>query len=188
MPVDPPPLIDKFEAPGPVRDKYPDKSLIVSGVSRLMVLPVRLLSNVIWSSPTFVDAMAIASLSEPLPELLVLVTRMGATDGVKSVPLTVRLAVKPKYLPPVIKVRFVGHEIGAETLIFPAVLLPIVSVLAVIWLSSVWERPRLDALSAPPRSTPAPIVWISTLPADVAFTVPVRVILLAVRVICPPLE
>ena len=61
-----------------------------------------------------------------------MVTRMGATDGVKSVPLTVRLAVKPKYLPPVIKVRFVGHEIGAETLIFPAVLLPIVSVLAVI--------------------------------------------------------
>ena len=132
MPVDPPPLIDKFEAPGPVMDKNPDRSLIVRGVRRLIVLPVRLLSNEIWSSPAFVDAVVIAFLSEPLPESLALVTRMGTTDGVESVPSTVRLSVKPKYPPPVIRVRFVGHEIGAETVIVPAVLLPIVSVPAVI--------------------------------------------------------
>ena len=133
MPVDPPPLIDKFEAPKPVRVRYPpDESLIVRGVRRLIVLPVRLLSNEIWSSPAFVDAVVIAFLSEPLPESLALVTRMGTTDGIESVPSTVRLAVNPIYLPPVTRVRFVGHEIGAETVIFPAVLLPIVSVPAVI--------------------------------------------------------
>ena len=43
-------------------------------------------------------------------------------------------------------------------------------------------------LSAPPRFTPAPSVWISTFPANVAFTVPVRFMLLAVRVIKPALE
>ena len=135
MPVDLPPLIDKFDAPKPVRVRYPpDESLIVRGVRRLIVLPVRLLSNEIWSSPAFVDAVVIAFLSEPLPESLALVTRMGTTDGIESVPSTVRLglAVNPIYPPPVTRVRFVGHEIGAETVIFPAVLLPMVSVPAVI--------------------------------------------------------
>ena len=35
-------------------------------------------------------------------------------------------------------------------------------------------------------SVPLPIGWIVTLPAEVAFTVPVRFTLLAVRVIRPP--
>ena len=105
-----------------------------------------------------------------------------------AVPLIVRLPTPVCVIElPEISVRQ-DRLMAAVFTIAPVVLLPMVSWLAVIWFNSVWERPRLDALSAPPRSTPAPIVWISTLPADVAFTVPVRFILLAVRVICPPLE
>ena len=192
MPVEPPPLIDKFEAPGPVRFRYPpDKSLIIRGVWRMIVLPVRLLSNEIWSSPIFVDAVLIAVLSEPLPESLELVTRMGTSDGVERVPPTVRLAAIPKYLPPVIRVRFVGHVTGAETVIFPAVLLPIVSVPAVILPISAADRPIVVLVSVPlPRliRVPLPIGWMVTFPAVVAFTVPVRFTLLAVSVIRPPLE
>ena len=47
--------------------------------------------------------------------------------------------------------------------------------------------PRTKA-SGRPGSCPAPSVWMITLPAVVAFTVPVRFKLLAVRVIRPPLE
>ena len=40
-----------------------------------------------------------------------------------------------------------------------------------IWLSSARDRPRLAEVSVPlPRFTPAPNVWISTLPAEVALT------------------
>ena len=74
------------------------------------------------------------------------------------------------------------------TEILPWVLLPMVSRLAVIWPISAEVKPRLAELSAPPRSTPAPSVWISTFPADVAFTVPVRFKLFEVRVIRPPFE
>ena len=74
------------------------------------------------------------------------------------------------------------------TEILPWVLLPMVSRLAVIWPISAEVRPRLAELSAPPRFTPAPSVWISTFPANVASTMPVRFMLLAVRVIRPALE
>ena len=182
-----------FDAPRPLRNSDPcDRSLIISGVNRLIVVPVRVLSKIILSSPIFVDAVKIASLSEPLPELLVLVTKIGAIVGVvESVPPTERLVTTPKKLPPVIKVRFVGQVTGAETEIFPAVLLPIVSVLAVIRLSSIWDKPSVVIVSVPlPRSisVPFPIGWMATLPAVVAFTVPVRFTLLAVRVIKPALE
>ena len=150
------PLIDKFEAPRPAMFRPPVESLIVRGVRSLMVLPVRLLANEIWSSPGFVDAEVIAALSEPLPESLALVTRMDAIDGVvESVPLTVRLVTTPKNPPPVIKVRFVGHEIGAETVIFPAVLLPIFKVPAVIWPISVADKPSVVYMFVPlPKLTP----------------------------------
>ena len=70
--------------------------------------------------------------------------------------------------------------------IAPVVLLPMVSSLAVIRPISAEVRPSLAELSPPPRFTPAPSVWISTFPVLVAFTVPVRFMLLAVRVIRPP--
>ena len=47
--------------------------------------------------------------------------------------------------------------------------------------------PRKKA-SGRPGSCPAPSVWMITLPAVVALTVPVRFTLLAFRVIRPPLE
>ncbi len=154
------------------------------------MLPVRLLANEIWSSPKFVDAVAIAFLSEPLPESLALVTKMGTSDGIESVPSTVRLAITPKYLPPVIRVIFVGHVIGAETVIFPAVALPTVSVLAVIRPISTAQRPSVVLVSVPiPRliRVPLPFGWMMTLPAVVAFKVLFRKMLLAVREIRPPL-
>ena len=68
-------------------------------------------------------------------------------------------------------------------------LLPIVSSLAVIRFSSVWDRPSVVFVSVPlPRFTPDPNVWMSTLPAEVAFTLPVSSTVLAVSVIRPPLE
>ena len=48
--------------------------------------------------------------------------------------------------------------IAAVFTIAPVVLLPIVSVPAVIWPISADVRPRLAELSAPPRFTPAPSV------------------------------
>ena len=150
MPVEPPPLIDKFEAPRPVIDRSPDKSLIVSGVDRVIVLPVRLLSKLIRSSPGFAAAVEIASLKEPAPESLVLVTTMGTNGGIyESVPPTVRLPNVPKNLPPVIKVRLVGQVTADEIVIFPAVLLPIVRVRAVILPISPVERPRVVFESFP---------------------------------------
>ena len=92
---------------------------------------------------------------------------------------------------PEIRVRFVPNValirlMAAVFTIAPVVLLPIVSSLPVIRPISAEVRPRLAELSAPPRFTPAPSVWISTFPVLVAYTVPVRFMLLAVRVIRPP--
>ena len=87
-----------------------------------------------------------------------------------------------------IRLRFARRVMFDVTTIWPVVLLPIVSRLAVIWLHSVNVRPRLAELSDPPRFTPVPSVWISTFPAEVAFTVPVSTKLLTVSVIRPPLE
>ena len=95
----------------------------------------------------------------------------------------------PEINVPLFNVRFVGQAILAEIAILPVVLLPIVSKLAVIRLSSAWDRPSLVEVSVPsPRSKPDPSVWISTFPDVVAFTVPLRFELLAVRMIRPPLE
>ena len=80
---------------------------------------------------------------------------------------------------------FTGRVIAVVTEIFPVVVLPIVSKLAVILPISAVVKPRLLESSAPPRLTPAPSVWTSTFPPVVAFTVPVRFTLLAVRVIRP---
>ena len=93
---------------------------------------------------------------------------------------------------PEISVRFVpsvafDRSIAAVFTMAPVVLLPMVSRLAVIGLSSVFVRSRLAESSAPPRFTTAQSVWISTLPAVVTFTVPVIIRLVAVRVIRPPL-
>ena len=86
------------------------------------------------------------------------------------------------------KLPLAGRLMAAVTAILPVLLFPMVSRLAVIWPISAEVRPRLAELSAPPRFTPAPSVWISTFPAKVALTVPVRFMLLAVRVIKPALE
>ena len=86
------------------------------------------------------------------------------------------------------KLPLAGRLMAAVTAILPVLLFPMVSRLAVIRPISAEVRPRLAELSAPPRFTPAPSVWISTFPANVAFTVPVRFMLLAVRVIKPELE
>ena len=67
----------------------------------------------------------------------------------------------------------------------PVVLLPMVSLLAVMLPISVDVRPRLAELSAPPRFTSAPSVCIRTFPAVVALTVPNRSMLFAVSVIRP---
>ena len=142
-----------------------------------------------------------ASRSEPAPELAVVVTSSGfelliivivpldtvklllpwvniVLAGLLSVPLT-EFAEESERLPD--RVKF------AERVIFPVVLLPIVRFPAVMLLSSAWVSPRFEVLSAPPRLMPAPSDWMTTVPADVAFTVPVSVKLLAVRVIRPPL-
>ena len=112
-----------------------------------------------------------------------------------AVPLIVRLPAPVCVIELTeISVRFVPKValfrlMAAVLTIAPVLLLPMVSTLAVIWLSSVWDRPRLADVSVPlPRFTPDPSVWISTLPAVVASTVPSRFRLLAVRVIRPPLE
>ena len=81
---------------------------------------------------------------------------------------------------------FAGMMMAVAIEIFPVVPLPIVIRLAVIRFNSAWVRPRLVESSAPPRITPAPIVWICTLPAKVAFTVPVKFMELAVKLISPP--
>ena len=115
---------------------------------------------------------------------------MGVSDGVESVPLTVRLVTTPKYLPPVITVRFVGHEISSETVIFPAVLLPIVRVPAVIRPIAVADKPSVVLVSVSfPKliCMPLPIGWMVTLPDVVASTRPARFRLSAVRAIRPPL-
>ena len=87
-------------------------------------------------------------------------------------------------------VRFVfkGRLKSDVTAIFPVVPLPIVIRLAVIRFNSVWFIPRLAESSAPPRFTPAPIVWICTSPAEVAFTFATSAMELAVRLIRPPLD
>ena len=87
-----------------------------------------------------------------------------------------------------LRVIFEDQLIFWLRIIFPVVRLPMVSRLAVILLSSAWDSPRLAELSDPPRFTPVPSVWISTFPAEVAFTVPVSTKLLTVSVIRPPLE
>ena len=71
-----------------------------------------------------------ASLSEPDPELLAFVTKITGMAGNK-VPPTVRFD-RPVMVPLVSRAIFVGQVTGADTLIFPAVTLPMVSVLAVI--------------------------------------------------------
>ena len=87
-----------------------------------------------------------------------------------------------------IRLRFARRVMFDVTTIWPVVLLPIVSRSAVIWLHSARDKPRSAVVSVPlPRFTPAPSVWIRTIPAEVAFTVPVRFTLLALRVIRPPL-
>ena len=141
-----------------------------------------------------------ASRSEPLPESAVVVTSSGfelliivivPLDTVKlllpcvntvspaeRVPLT-EFAEESERLPVLVKF--------AERVIFPVVLLPIVRFPAVMLLSSAWVSPRFEVLSAPPRLTPAPSDWMTTVPAVVALTVPVRFTLFAVRLIIPPL-
>ena len=86
------------------------------------------------------------------------------------------------------RLRFAGRLTADVTKMLPCVLLPIVSRLAVILPISSGVRPRLAELSAPPRFTPAPSVWISTLPDEVAFTVPKRANVLELSVIIPPLD
>ena len=81
-----------------------------------------------------------------------------------------------------------GRLMAAVTAILPVLLLPMVRRLAVILPISAEVNPRLAESSVPPRFTSAPSDWIRTLPAEVAFTVPVMFMLLAVRVIRPPLE
>ena len=78
---------------------------------------------------------------------------------------------------PEIRVRFVPRvaferSTGAVLTIAPVETLPITSVPAVMLLNSTELRPRFELLSAPPRSTPAPRVWMVTVPDVVAFTVP----------------
>ena len=142
-----------------------------------------------------------ASRSEPAPELAVVVTSSGfglliivivpldtvklllpwvniVLAGLLSVPLT-EFAEESERLPD--RVKF------AERVIFPVVLLPIVRFPAVMLLSSAWVSPRFEVLSAPPRLMPAPSDWMTTVPAVVALTVPVRFTLFAVRLIIPPL-
>ena len=89
----------------------------------------------------------------------------------------------------VIRVRLplAGRLMAAVTAILTVLPLPMVSRLAVMLPISVEVRPKLAESSAPPRFTFDPSVWISTFPVEVAFTVPVRFKLLAVRVIRPPL-
>ena len=86
-------------------------------------------------------------------------------------------------------VTFDGQVRLFDKTMFPTLMLPMVKRLAVIRLSSAWDRPSVVFVSVPlPRFTPAPSVWISTFPADVAFTLPVSCTVLAVSVIRPPLE
>ena len=88
-----------------------------------------------------------------------------------------------------VKFPLAGRLMAAVTAILPVVPLPMVKRLAVMLPISTDDKPRLADVSVPlPRFTPAPSVWISTFPAVVAFTVPVRLRLLAVSVIRPPLE
>ena len=109
-----------------------------------------------------------------------------------AVPETDRLPPDWVIVPPEISVRPVPSvalvRVIAAVFTIAAELLLIVSVPAVILLISVLLRPRLDEESGPPRSTPAPSVWIVTLPDVVAFIVPIRMMLLALSVIGPPFE
>ena len=136
-----------------------------------------------------VAAFAMASRKEPTPESLAFVTMIYGGAGI-TVPPTVRFD-QPVIFPAVSMVRLVGQVTGAEIVIFPAVTLPTVNVLAVIRPISFADKPSVVFVSVPfPRliSVPLPIGWIVTLPAEVAFTVPVRFTLLAVSVIRPPFE
>ena len=135
-----------------------------------------------------------------VPKLFVLLFRVTlpavpVPDETKfAVPLMIRLPAPVCVIVlPEIRVRFVPNValirlMASVFTIAPVVLLPIVSSLQVIRPISADVRPSLAELSPPPRFTPAPSVWISTFPAKVALTVPVRFMLLAVRVIKPALE
>ena len=128
-------------------------------------------------------------LAKTVPKSFVLFERFRLPTATKlAVPATVRLPAPDSAIKPAVtSVRF-PKVMASVIAILPVVLLPMVTKLAVISPISAEVRPRLAELSAPPRFTPAPSVWISTLPAVVASTVPVRFTLLAFRVIRPPLE
>ena len=152
-------------------------------VRALVSVMVRFVPQAVTVAKSFVELPSVMLPAVPEPD-----------ETKFAVPVMVRLpgAVCVIELPE-IRVRFVPKVLllrlmAAVLTIAPVVLLPMVSTLAVIWSSSVWDRPRFADVSVPlPRFTPDPSVWISTLPAVVALTVPVRFTLLAVRVIRPPL-
>ena len=125
-----------------------------------------------------------------LPNEFVLLLRVTFPFKATKVPVPamVRLPEPVSSMsPPVMSVRF-PNVMASMIVISPVVLLPMVSRLAVMFPISVEVRPSVVELPAPPNSTPAPSVRISTCPAEVALTVPARFRLLAVRVIEPALE
>ena len=137
--------------------------------------------------PAFVPAVEIAARSEPAPESFAFVTIIGRAGN--KVPPTVRFD-RPVMAPLVSKVIFVGHVTGADTVILPAVALPIVSVLATMLLIVALDIPSVVFVLLAPRliSVPLPIGWMMTFPAEVAFALVKPPIWLAVRMIKPPLD
>ena len=141
---------------------------MVRGVSRAMVFPVSELSKSISSLPAFVPAVVIAARSEPAPESFAFVTIIGRAGN--KVPPTVRFD-RPVMAPLVSKVIFVGHVTGTDTVMLPAVALPMVSVLAMMLLIVALDIPSVVFVLLAPRliSVPLPIGWMMTFPDVVAF-------------------
>ena len=73
------PEIVRFDFPSPVIVRFPEGSLIVRAEDRAMMLPDKVLSNIIVSSPLAVIAIAMASLNDPGPLSAVVVTIIGVT-------------------------------------------------------------------------------------------------------------
>lgn len=149
-PVVPPPDRERLPEPKPVIVKLPDVSAIEIADKKRIVLPVRLLSNVMVSSPGAAAARATAFRSEPAPVSAVLITTIEGGCGwiTVMVPLVVVILLVPWVktvlalvrLPEIvlaeISVRLPVRVRFAVRLILPVELLPIVNIPAVMLFNS----------------------------------------------------